>query len=131
MRKAPGSRCHRNQKRNKGLYWGNRVRRPMPHWHTLADFLDETDLVQELQKYHHAAERSDRSVGFGHGNHLSIDDSGCLNLGACLLLGVLACHCSKDTLRTNSSTSEFRLKKIGKTRKMWRGRWHVYVKQTD
>src|SRR5205085_4795040 len=97
MRKAPGSRCHRNQKRNKGLYWGNRVRRPMPHWHTLADFLDETDLVQELQKYHHAAERSDRSVGFGHGNHLSIDDSGCLNLGACLLLRVLACHCSKDT----------------------------------
>ena len=23
------------------------------------------------------------------------------------------------------------LKKVGKTRKMWRGRWHVYVKQPD
>src|SRR5215469_4260495 len=23
------------------------------------------------------------------------------------------------------------LKKVGKTRKMWRGRWHVYLKQAD
>ena len=61
----------------------------MPHWHTLADFFDETDLIQKLKEHHHATEWSDRSVGFGHSNRLSIDDSGCLNLGTCLLLGPL------------------------------------------
>ena len=34
-------------------------------------------------------------------------------------------HMSRERYQRGS------LKKIGKTRKMWRGRWHVYVKQAD
>src|SRR5712691_4184709 len=34
-------------------------------------------------------------------------------------------HMSRERYQRGS------LKKVGKTRKMWRGRWHVYVKQAD
>src|SRR5260370_36696671 len=34
-------------------------------------------------------------------------------------------HMSRERYQRGS------LKKVGKTRKMWRGRWHVYVKQPD
>src|SRR5712692_1857855 len=34
-------------------------------------------------------------------------------------------HMSRERYQRGS------LKKVGKTRKLWRGRWHIYVKQVD